>query len=1307
MRDQEIGDVIKVRGVPHTLTAKERDIYGDSGYRFTLTAPDGSTWRAKGWRVMHNSGLTPVEPAPVADQASAPATCDHVIGAPGCDLVTCDGVPPSDASADVDRVTIDADARPVETGPETLGRAIMVNLVGRLSHGDHVATASAPTWSSSGAYNHPAGTVRDFSRYALTVDGYDIVVTYYESAGHSTGRLSYYAVSVDGFICDQGSAIKAAQTVDHVAGAIGYAVIRHLELITHPDSLSWVADYSPNDVPAGAMLTPRRIDAVQVGDVIRSFSADGHATVTGPVKITPSGEALVPVERDGYARTMCQPRGRTVAIITVPDQAPALVEPAPTVDQASAVPTVEPAPVAAPAPVEHKAPAKRTAPVPAPAPGAAFTIDRDSLADALAYLVKITTGKRTAPILRGMLITADASGVRLQTFDHDQLRTVRLVGATDVTPGRVLVPCEIVATVVREGLPARTPAGVTIKDTGRDLVLTWQRYRLAVPTLPVEDFPTVDDVAPAPAGTFDVHTLADALDRVGVAAGRASDRVPVLESVHMVPVGDALTLTTCDRYRAATDQVAWSPVEGADALPVANITARTLAEFVKVAAREAGTAGGRVAYGVRVADTVDRFASFTAGAYSLAVRVNDGDFPDLGSVRPAAYLASATVDTRALVAAVKRVTTGAPKSTDPSKAPRVTLTFTAGDVTVSSPTGTETVPCTFTGHDGFKIMFTAPHLVAGLATVGRTAVILLTTSHGKTMIRPADGGDAPAYGYLMPANKITDSEDVPAGAGIETEETTMPTKRTPATPAPVADQAPAPAKPAKRARKATPAPAPVAPVVEPTPAPAPDAETVERVAHAGYVAYRDAKAAHVAGDAFAARAAYADALNHISDGERMAPAHLVAGQMPWSVIRQHIEADAAELMASGHLVAPAPAPAALPAPAPAALPAPAPVGRVIITHGPTGTLMVGEYPYPLRFKVSALLNAKRGGLGWTWGTAAAPGGAWVLDGSAGQPADSGKIRAAVDSMATLNVAATVAVDGYDADAAPAAPVPSVEPVAVPAGIVYDLISRATWSIQTVKPRGGKSHAASVLTLPAGRLDRPVYMAVKAVMDTLGGVWQRTVKGFSFAASEPVWGTNPVRYTPSGEQKVAAWLASNAPTGAPVEPVEPVAAVPPAPAPAPALKVRTWLVEATNPAPASTPAPVVEPAAPAPVEPAALTVADMPAAPALTPADADALDQAESAARAALDAPAPVAPADPFTYTLAAYSVTGVSYGDSRRVVRQALAVAGVRGAHVPAVPGNRRAFRVELPAGAVVDAAAVAAIVAGAVVVEPTPAPVA
>ncbi len=168
---------------------------------------------------------------------------------------------------------------------------------------------------------------------------------------------------------------------------------------------------------------------------------------------------------------------------------------------------------------------------------------------------------------------------------------------------------------------------------------------------------------------------------------------------------------------------------------------------------------------------------------------------------------------------------------------------------------------------------------------------------------------------------------------------------------------------------------------------------------------------------------FATARALVSDAEDMAPAGYKAGtgNVTFGVIRAqvtraeaaHLAMEAARNGGSAEQAAPAaeqtPAPAA--APAEQAAPAAKRAKGTVITHTPAGTLLANT-PYPLRFRVSSLLNAKRGGLGWTFSKAD---GAWVLNGSTGQPVNMARVRAAVAALATLDVETAVNIDGWTAD----------------------------------------------------------------------------------------------------------------------------------------------------------------------------------------------------------------------------------------------------------------------------------------------------
>ena len=68
-------------------------------------------------------------------------------------------------------------------------------------------------------------------------------------------------------------------------------------------------------------------------------------------------------------------------------------------------------------------------------------VERDALADAVAWVARSLPSRPTAPILAGMLLEADASGLTLSSFDS-------------TTSAKVTVPAN-----VTDGAPCWCPAG--------------------------------------------------------------------------------------------------------------------------------------------------------------------------------------------------------------------------------------------------------------------------------------------------------------------------------------------------------------------------------------------------------------------------------------------------------------------------------------------------------------------------------------------------------------------------------------------------------------------------------------------------------------------------------------------------------------------------------------------------------------------------------------------------------------------------------------------------------------------------------
>lgn len=177
---------------------------------------------------------------------------------------------------------------------------------------------------------------------------------------------------------------------------------------------------------------------------------------------------------------------------------------------------------------------------------------------------------------------------------------------------------------------------------------------------------------------------------------------------------------------------------------------------------------------------------------------------------------------------------------------------------------------------------------------------------------------------------------------------------------------------------------------------------------------------------------------------------------------------------------------------------------------------------------------------------------WDVRPSLLTPAGPAPAAGSVDGAARLLVASLG--DGSGQPAGELAPVVQLPTAAdadqVDPSVVRDLVARSTWSIERVGSY--VSESLIIMQLPADRIDRAVYLAVRDTLRTVGGgAWNKKARGFSFPKGDI--GNPWAAATPSGRDLVSAWLAGDqvdaaAPASAPAAPVATV----PAPAVVPAV-----------------------------------------------------------------------------------------------------------------------------------------------------------
>jgi len=366
-------------------------------------------------------------------------------------------------------------------------------------------------------------------------------------------------------------------------------------------------------------------------------------------------------------------------------------------------------------------------------------VERDPLAEAVAWTARALPARPTAPVLAGMRLQADTE-LTLSTFDYE-VSAQATIPVTADEPGTVLVSGRLLAEIVRS-LPAK-PVDLTTDGTRTTVQCGSAKFTLML--LPAEEYPTLPDM-PDTTGTVGADTFASAISQVAIAAGR-DDTLPALTGIRMEINGDAITLIATDRYRLAVRELRWNPVvpglNTAVLIParVLNDTARTLTNGAEVSVALAAAEG----------NPGEGIIGFEGAGRRTTTRLLSGEYPRVQQLLPTEYSAVAELPTAPFADAVKRVALVAERNTP------VRLTFSQGEVLLEAGTGdeaqaSEAIGASFDG-DEMQIAFNPQYLLDGIGAVDSdVARISFTTATRPAVITgkgEGEGEGTPDYRYVL------------------------------------------------------------------------------------------------------------------------------------------------------------------------------------------------------------------------------------------------------------------------------------------------------------------------------------------------------------------------------------------------------------------------------------------------------------------------------------------------------------------------------------------------------------------------------
>ncbi len=367
-----------------------------------------------------------------------------------------------------------------------------------------------------------------------------------------------------------------------------------------------------------------------------------------------------------------------------------------------------------------------------------FRVEREVLAEAVAWTAKSLPSRPPVPVLAGILLDVSGESLTVSGFDYE-VSTQATIDVHAQSAGRALVSGKLLADITR----SMPPHPVEVAVDGPRLTISCGSARFTLPTMPAEDYPSLPAM-PTTAGVVSSGDFDTAVSQVAVAAGR-DDTLPMLTGVRLEIDGDRLTLAATDRYRLAVREFGWTPEQSGQSAAAVLIPARSLSDAAKTL-----TGGPEVTLALATGGSGEGIMGFRAPNRHTTTRLLDAEFPKYRSLLPTESAATAEVRVAGFVEAVRRVALVADRGTP------VRLRFDADGLTLlaggdDEGRAEEQMEADFAG-EPLTIGFNPTFLLDGLSAVHTETVRMSFTTANKPAVLtgvPAEGPGNDDYRYLI------------------------------------------------------------------------------------------------------------------------------------------------------------------------------------------------------------------------------------------------------------------------------------------------------------------------------------------------------------------------------------------------------------------------------------------------------------------------------------------------------------------------------------------------------------------------------
>lgn len=273
-----------------------------------------------------------------------------------------------------------------------------------------------------------------------------------------------------------------------------------------------------------------------------------------------------------------------------------------------------------------------------------LVIERNLLLKALAHTQSIVERRQTIPVLANVLIEATGSSVLLKATDSE-IEIQENISANILEQGAVTAPAHKLYDIVNK-LPDGCELTLSLNEENRVLSLVAGRAKFSLPTLPAEDFPTLQQAELPYHFELASSELLYLLNKTSFAISLEETRYNLNGIYLHAKEGETplLAAVATDGHRLALSSVSL-PV-GATGMPGVIIPRKTIAEITKLA--------GESENNLDISLSNNQIC-FRLGSVILLSRLIDGTYPDYEKVIPNANDKVLLVDADNFAKVVSRV----------------------------------------------------------------------------------------------------------------------------------------------------------------------------------------------------------------------------------------------------------------------------------------------------------------------------------------------------------------------------------------------------------------------------------------------------------------------------------------------------------------------------------------------------------------------------------------------------------------------------------------------------------------------------